>query len=182
MLVEIPVLQRSIFALGYPTLAFSVVLFALLTGAGVGSYFSAWVADADLERGMARAGLLAGVLAAAWLWGAPRLLEGWPQADLLARSLVGMGLLFPLGVSMGVPFPLGIRLLRQAGRTPAVPWMWAVNGVVSVAASVGAVAIAIIAGFSWAMALGAVLYAVAAGLARGGFRVGGSTTGLGLQA
>jgi predicted membrane-bound spermidine synthase len=170
MLVEIPVLQRSIFALGYPTLAFSVVLFALLTGAGIGSYLSAWVADANLERSVARASLLAGVLAAAWLWGAPLLLDRGLEADLLSRSLLTMGLLFPLGFSMGIPFPLGIRLLKREGQAAAVPWMWAVNGVISVVASVGAVAVAIVAGFSWAMALGALLYAAAAALARFGFR------------
>lgn len=164
MLVEIPVLQRSILALGYPTLAFSVVLFALLTGAGIGSYMSAWVADADMERRMAQASLLAGVLAAAWLWGAPPLLQGWMETSLLSRSLLTMGLLLPLGVVMGMPFPLGIRLLKRQGQGGAVAWMWAVNGAVSVLASVGAVAIAIVSGFTWAMALGASLYIAAAGL------------------
>ncbi len=70
---------------------------------------------------------------------------------------------------MGIPFPLGIRMLGRSGRTDAVPWMWAVNGVMSVAASVGAVAIAILAGFSWALALGALLYVAAAVLAHFGF-------------
>lgn len=166
MLLEIPVLQRSIFALGYPTLAFSVVLFALLTSAGIGSYLSAWVADADLERAMARASLLAGFLAAIWLWGAPLLLERWSAAGLLSRSVLVMGLLFPLGLAMGIPFPLGIRLLKREGQDSVVPWMWAINGVVSVTASVGSVAIAIMLGFSWAMALGAFLYVAAAGVAR----------------
>lgn len=181
MLVEIPVLQRSIFSLGFPTLAFSVILFALLTGAGIGSYMSAWVADARLERAMAWASLLAGLLATAWLAIGPALLERWAGNGLLSRSLVAMGLLLPVGAAMGLPFPLGIRLLGRSGRANAVPWMWAVNGVVSVAASVGAVAIAISAGFSWAIALGAILYVAAAGLARFGFRECGTTTGLGLQ-
>ncbi|MEK7203883.1 MAG: hypothetical protein AAB254_00090, partial [candidate division NC10 bacterium] len=182
MLVEIPALQRSIFALGYPTLAFSVVLFALLTGAGIGSYLSAWVADADLKRGMTRASLLAGLLAAAWLWGAPILLEGWSGANLLARALLAMGLLFPLGFAMGIPFPLAIRLLNREGQEAVVPWMWAVNGVVSVVASVGAVAVAIVAGFSWAMALGTLLYVAAAGLARFGFGERDSPASLGPEA
>ena len=182
MLVEIPVLQRSIFALGYPTLAFSVVLFALLTGAGTGSYVSAWVADKDLERGMTGATLLAGVLAVGWLWGMPLLMERWIEADLLSRSLLTMGLLLPLGAGMGMPFPLGIRLLKREGEEAAVPWMWAVNGVVSVVASVGAVAVAIAAGFSWAMTLGAVLYIAAAGLARLGFQNLRSATGPAMEA
>lgn len=182
MLVEIPVLQRSIFALGYPTLAFSVGLFALLTGAGIGSYVSAWVDEANLERGMALASLLAGVLAAVWLLGAPPILEGWLEANLLVRSLVAMGLLFPLGLAMGIPFPLGIRLLKRQGREAAVPWMWAANGVGSVAASVGAVAVAIVGGFSWAMALGAILYLAAAGLAWLGSQEVACIAGLGTQA
>lgn len=178
MLVEIPVLQRSIFTLGYPTLAFSVVLFGLLTGAGIGSYLSAWLPDRDLERGMTRACLLAGLLAATWLWGAPILLERWLDSDLLSRSLLALGLLVPLGFSLGIPFPLGVRLLKHQGHGAAVPWMWAVNGVVSVMASAGAVAVAIVAGFSWAMALGAVLYVAAAGLAWFGFEEPGSTRAL----
>lgn len=182
MLVEIPALQRSIFALGYPTLAFSVVLFALMTGAGIGSYLSAWVVHPNLERDMARASLLAAIVAAAWLWGAPSLLERWLQAGLLSRSLLAMGLLLPLGFFMGIPFPLGIRLMKREGQEAAVPWMWAVNGVVSVAGSVGAVAIAIVAGFSWAMTLGTVLYVAAAGLAWLGFRDPGSAAGLASRA
>lgn len=178
MLVEIPALQRSIFTLGYPTLAFSVVLFALLTGAGIGSYLSAWLPDRDLERGMALASLLAGALAPTWLWGAPILLEGWSGPNLLARSLLAMGLLFPLGFTMGIPFPLAIRFLKREGQEAVIPWMWAVNGVVSVAGSVGAVAIAIVAGFSWAMALGAILYVAAAALARFRFRDLQSSTDL----
>jgi hypothetical protein len=163
-------------------LAFSVVLFALLTGAGIGSYLSAWLPDRDLERGMARASLLAGALAATWLWGTPLLLERWPEAGLLSRSLLAMGLLLPLGFSMGIPFPLGIRLLKREGQEAAVPWMWAVNGVVSVVASVGAVAVAIVAGFSWAMALGTLLYVAAAGLARFGFGDRDSPASLGPEA
>lgn len=182
MLVEIPVLQRSILTLGYPILAFSVVLFALLTGAGVGSHLSAWVAGQRLARGMSWVSLLAGLLVIAWLWGGLPLLERWVGAGLLPRSVLTMGLLLPLGFFMGMPFPLGIRLLERDGQEAAVPWMWAVNGVASVLGSVAAVAIAIVAGFSWAMLLGAFLYAVAACLARLGLGSLHSSAGLGMPA
>jgi hypothetical protein len=60
--------------------------------------------------------------------------------------------------------------------------MWAVNGVVSVATSVGAVAVAIVGDFSWAIAMGAILYLAAAGLVRLGSQEVAGIAGLGIQA
>jgi hypothetical protein len=53
--------------------------------------------------------------------------------------------------------PSGIRLLHE--RAPElIPWAWGVNGAASVLGSVGAVALAMVAGFDHALLVGAGLY------------------------
>jgi hypothetical protein len=65
-----------------------------------------------------------------------------------------------------MPFPLGLRAVGQAdqgGRHVALAW--AVNGVMSVVGSAGAVAVAMLAGFSTVLFVGAGSYLIAAGVA-----------------
>jgi len=79
-------------------------------------------------------------------------------APLGLRLLVTVISLSPLGFLMGTPFPGGLDWLRQ--RAPGmVPWAWAVNGYLSVLASILAAMIALSAGFSWVLAAGALAYA-----------------------
>jgi hypothetical protein len=40
MLVEIPLAQKIILPLGYPTLALTTILFSILLGGGIGAWFS----------------------------------------------------------------------------------------------------------------------------------------------
>jgi hypothetical protein len=63
-----------------------------------------------------------------------------------------------------MPFPLGLQAVGHAGERH-VALAWAVNGVMSVAGSAGAVTLAILAGFSRVLLLGLVAYALAALLA-----------------
>jgi hypothetical protein len=59
---------------------------------------------------------------------------------------------------MGIPFPSGLAWLRE--RAPGlIPWAWAVNGCMSVLASVLAAMIALSVGFSWVLAAAALAYA-----------------------
>ncbi len=153
LLLEIPLIQRFILFLDQPIYAFVVVLFSLLLFSGVGSVVSArlpwreslWV-------------LAAGALAAPPVLGeAFSATLGWPLA---ARVVLGCLMLAPLGFLMGVPFPRGIAALE--GRAPGtIPWAWAINGSVSVVASVLASMIAVSWGFRWVLWAGAACYALA---------------------
>ncbi|MCX7598374.1 MAG: hypothetical protein N2512_05845, partial [Armatimonadetes bacterium] len=80
------------------------------------------------------------------------------------RSLVPLAAIVPLGMLMGVPFPTGIRAVVAEVGGAAVPWLWAVNGVASVIGSSAAMAVAKIAGFRCTIAVGLIIYVVAAAL------------------
>lgn len=164
MLVEISLIQKLVLYLGYPVLTLSVILFALLLGGGLGSLTSQrWSAS--------RAGLVAGLATAAVvLYGLllqvvqPPLIAATLGADIRLRCLTTLLLLLPLGFALGIPFPTGLRAIgRRAGEF--VPWMWGVNGLMSVVGSVGAMIIAKFWGFHLTLVAGWGVYALASLLA-----------------
>ena len=75
---------------------------------------------------------------------------------------------------MGMPFPMGMRSLPDAGR-PLVPWAWAINGWMSVVASLGTILVARMWGYTpgFLVALGAYVLAALLAGAMGRVRVKG---------
>ena len=63
---------------------------------------------------------------------------------------------------MGFPFPVGMLRFGDANKA----WFWAINGVFGVLASAVSLAIAMLSGFSSAVAAGLVGYLIAAALIR----------------
>lgn len=162
LFIEIPLVQRLIAFVGKPVYALAVVLFGLLMFSGLGSVLS--------RQAPWRAALGALTLAALVYPALLPLLFRWTlRTPLAARLVIGAVSLAPLGVLMGMPFPKGIAWLERASperASPAlIPWAWAVNGAVSVVASVLAALIALSAGFTVVLVAGAVCYGVAAILA-----------------
>ncbi len=157
MLAEVPLIQRFILLLGDPTLALVVVIGSLLLGGGMGSLLSGRVAERDLPKlilGVAL-GLASLLLVALFVY--PILIQALLPAALSARMTGAILLLLPLGLLLGVPFPAGLRLARRSD--PAgVPLLWGLNAVASVLGSTLAIVIAMQAGFSHTLALGAVVY------------------------
>jgi hypothetical protein len=78
-----------------------------------------------------------------------------------ARAAVLVVAVLVLGACLGVPFPAGIRMLAGA-RAAEVPWMWGINGVMSVVGSLAAALGATMWGFGAMLACGAALYLAAA--------------------
>jgi hypothetical protein len=72
---------------------------------------------------------------------------------------------------MGMPFPLG---LRRAGLLTGrdVALAWSANGIMSVAGSIAAVAIALLSGYTAVLLVGAGFYAAAAGLVNWRLEIG----------
>ena len=133
LLVEIPLLQRFILYLGQPAFAFTAVLFSLLFFSGLGSRFSDRI---PLRLSLAILVIL--ILLVPILL--PRLFAWTLGLPLTIRLGLTTLILAPLGLLMGVPFPAGIRLMKQEqaygpgneARDSSIPWVWAVNGAVSV--------------------------------------------------
>ncbi len=159
MLIEVPTVQRLTVYLGRPVYALAIVLFSLLLFSGLGSLWSAcW----PLRNSRWPKWLFFLLTALATLhaiggdWAAHATL-GWP---LVARLVITLAHLAPLGLLMGMPFPLG---MRWAGthRPGVAPWLWGINGVASVLGSALAIALAIHVGFRVTMLTAAALYALA---------------------
>lgn len=153
LFVEIPLTQHFILFLGQPALALAVVLFAILIFSGLGSL--------SAPRWPLRPALAALIGVALMT---PLLLRsifalalGWP---LVARIMVTIVSLAPLGALMGIPFARGVALVEQ--RAPGlIPWAWAINGSASVISGVLAAMVALSWGFSAVLWLGAGGYALA---------------------
>lgn len=155
--VETVLIHSLVLFVGHPTYAITVVVLAMLVSSGVGSLFAERVPVGRL--GLVLAAVV--VLGAVQAFVVPPLLYGYALTwSLFARCLVTGVLLVPLGFVMGMPFPVGMRSLPDAGR-PLVPWAWAVNGWMSVVASLGTVLVARMWGYTpgFLVALGA--YALA---------------------
>jgi hypothetical protein len=151
LFVEIPLMQRFILFLGQPVYAFAAVVASLLFFSGLGSLAAPRLAPRRTLPFLVAAALI-------YPLGLPFLLDGLMGAPLGVRLLATALCLAPLGFLMGTPFPGGLAWLQE--RAPGlVPWAWAVNGCLSVLASVLAAMVALSAGFSWVLAAGAVAYA-----------------------
>jgi spermidine synthase len=176
MMIEVPLLQRFVLLLGYPVYALAVVLFALLLSSCFGSLLSVRFATrARRSLGWVLAAIVAIVLAYDWLL--PSVVESMLGAPLALRMALTVVLLAPVGLLMGMPYPLGITVLREFGEG-LVPWAWALNGALSVVASVLAIFLGSRYGFSVALLTGGGAYAAAlAAMAIVGWQGGASQAG-----
>ena len=105
------------------------------------------------------------VLGALQAWVIPGLLHaaflGQPIALRIALTAL---CLTPIGFVMGMPFPLSMRILRPSA-AGMVPWAWALNGWMSVVASLGTVLVSRLYGYSQAFGVALVAYILATVLA-----------------
>jgi len=158
MLIEISLIQRFILYLGQPVLSMAVLLFSLLTGAGLGSLYSGRLTGEELHKGITTAALAVAALATVYIFLIPLIFNQLLGLNLGLRMLFMVLLMVPLGFLMGFPFPLGIRALKEKEMERYIPWMWGVNGVGSVLGSAFTIVIAISLGFAQALLLGAICY------------------------
>jgi len=158
MLIEISLIQRFILYLGQPVLSMAVLLFSLLTGAGLGSLYSGRLTAEEIYKGITTAALSIAILAIVYIFLIPLIFNPLLGLNLGLRMLVMVLLLLPLGFLMGFPFPLGIRALKEREMERDIPWMWGINGVGSVLGSAFTIVIAISFGFAQALLLGAICY------------------------
>jgi hypothetical protein len=147
MFIEVSQMQRLIVFLGHPTYGLSVVLFSLLLSSSAGSFLTEFIENP--VRSKVPALLLVGLVVVITASGLimPVVTHYFEAASTPVRIAVATLMLFPIGVFMGMPFPLGMKLasLSSIGLTP---WLWGINGAMSVCASVVAIVISISWGIS----------------------------------
>lgn len=162
ILVEIGQIQRLTLFLGHPVYSLTIVLFSLLLATGIGSYISGRL----LLKGEPRPGLFKaalGLLFAITLAAAivlPDILTLFHGAALAPRIMFSLFFLFAMGIPMGTAFPVGLSL-ANAEIPRATPWLWAINGALSVVGSVLAMVLSIGSGITFTCLVGAACYLIA---------------------
>ncbi|MCG2581153.1 MAG: hypothetical protein KA296_09780 [Marinobacter sp.] len=159
MFAEIGLLQKSTLLLDATSSAFSIVVAAMLVGAGMGSYCLG-------RRRLANRALVGWLLLPAGL--APLFMvlfahgfqfaADWPFA---ARAGFISATVFAIAFPMGCALPQGMLRVRAAGAS-TIAWAWGINGFTSVIGSLAAVLIAMHWGFTVLMGCASICYLSAA--------------------
>ena len=161
ILIELGLLQRLILLLGKPVYALAVILSTMLLASGTGSFVSGRFAPERLAQRLGGALLALAALLAAYAWFLPDVLGALLGRPWLVRLAAAIALVAVPSFLLGMPFPSGLRALERAGASALVPWVWGVNGTLSVLASVGGIILAIEFGYTALFLVGAACYALA---------------------
>lgn len=166
MILELAFFEQLALYLGHPTYALVAVLTAFMVAAGLGSAFTR-SRSAPMNGRATRVDhpCLIVVLVGLVIWlGLPKLLSATLALPVLARFLVALVALGPLGFVLGMPFPVG--LARAAARRSIwLPWAWGINGSASVVGAASVPLLALHLGFSNVILVGLLFYGLAAACA-----------------
>jgi len=158
MLIEIPLIQKSILFLGNPSKAFSYILFSLLLSCGIGSYFSnKKIFNIEFKERQIIFLLIPLVLTLQILI-LPIMIENYRELNDILRLAILPVFLMPLGFFMGMGFPKGIAKVNEEGKGNIIPLIYTTNGIMSVTGSVAAIALSVTLGFTATMILGGIVY------------------------
>jgi MFS family permease len=149
MVLEVSLFQKLVLYLGSPTISLSILLSSLLIGMGSGSYFAKIIFGAEPTRqlyivsiAIVAAGILLFLIS-------PAILGKALEFGLPLRAAITFLVILPLAFLLGIPFPSCIQLLAENHKDQYIPWMYAVNGSMSVLGSVLAVVGSMLFGFTW---------------------------------
>jgi hypothetical protein len=171
--VEVVLVHELVLFVGHPTYAITVVVLALLLMSGLGSGLVQRWPERTLTLRLHLVLLVVLGLGALQAWVVP----GWLHEHALGLPIaMRLGLTFlclaPLGFVMGMPFPIAMRIIPEKA-SGIVPWAWALNGLMSVSASLGTVILSRLYGYSQAFAVALGFYVLALLLAGRLRKVGG---------
>ena len=158
MLTEAAMMQQLTLLLGTPAYSLVTVLAGLVFFAGLGSLASDRIALTGRVVPPISAALVLLFLSGILLPIVHRF-DGYGFAQRVALAIA---LVIPPGLAMGGCFPVGLRWLRAMKRDEILPWMWAVNGAASVAATFAGLLISMQFSIAATVALGGACYLVAA--------------------
>ncbi len=163
--IETVLVHQLVLFVGHPTYAITVVVLSLLLSSGLGSLVSARLGEDRLVTKLRLVLLAVLVLGTVQTWLMPPILDATALGlPLGLRLFLTFLLLLPLGFAMGMPFPLAMRIL-PAHAGGVVPWAWAINGWMSVAASLATILASRAWGYSQAFALALAAYSISLALA-----------------
>lgn len=157
MLFEVGSMQVLNVFIGDPAYSLALVLAGLLVASGIGAALSSRWSNRPAVYVISIA--TAVIAAAVVIWLAfTHLME--PQAmqlPLVARALITLVCLLPVGILLGLPFPTAVRQVEKVN-PDFIAWAWGVNGVTSVLASIVAIVVAMRLGFTIVVLIAAATY------------------------
>ena len=142
IVVEIVLLQRLTLYLGQPTLALTVGVAGLLSGAAAGS-----ASIRRLGGGVRGAALGSVVVLGAVLAVFPMLADATLAAPLAMRISLSVACAVAVGTPLGTVFPRVLQAARSEDES-LLAWAWGVNGAASVIGSILAAGLVLETGFS----------------------------------
>jgi len=158
MMIEISFFQKLTFYLGSPTISLAVILTSLLAGMGIGSFASRKIYNGQNIKKLVLSGFLIFIIATGLFFAIPFIMNSFSQINTFNKALITSLLLIPLGFILGIPFPTGINLAKKMGLENSVPWLYGINGTMSVLGSVFALTISTTLGFTASLILGTLCY------------------------
>jgi hypothetical protein len=137
----------------------AVILFAMITATGAGSFLSDRIPATERTRWLAILPATAAVVIAAATLAMQPVISGTISHGLAVRCALTVLVVVPVSFTLGAFFPIGMRLVRHL-TSDAEPWMWGVNGAFGVLASALAVVVSMLLGIRVTLLLGAAAYAL----------------------
>lgn len=154
--IELCLIQKLSMFIGSPTLSFAVVIATLLICSGIGSLVSAKVPQGKEYRILFI--LVCCLLCSTFVVDA--FVDYFIYMPRMMRIILTMLFVVPIGFLMGMPFPLGIRSVSKWNAS-TIPWMWAINGVMSILGASLEAFLAIYVGFKAVLLIAAIMYFIA---------------------
>ncbi len=158
MVLEVSLFQKFVLYLGSPTVSLSILLSSLLVGMGLGSFLGERMFVNNLKKRLYVVTALIAIVGSLIFVVYPSVLDSVLALGLVFRSLVCFFVLLPFGFLLGIPFPTAIQILKRNEMERYVPWMYGVNGTMSVLGSVSAIILSMQVGFTIAFFVGLLFY------------------------
>jgi predicted membrane-bound spermidine synthase len=158
MIVEVSLFQKLVLYLGSPTISLSILLSSLLVGMGTGSYFGRNMYGTDARKRLQVVSMAIVVVGILLFVVSPLLLAKSLEFALPLRAATTFLVILPLAFLLGIPFPSCLQLLALDHKDRFIPWMYGVNGSMSVLGSVLAVILSMLFGFTPAYFVGLAFY------------------------
>ncbi|MCK4941538.1 hypothetical protein KAS45_05550, partial [candidate division WOR-3 bacterium] len=157
ILVENAIIQKFIFFLGLPVTTFSVILFSLLLGCGIGG-FIVQRTKIPFKKVYLPVAVLCLIMFLSFLFLHTILLSLFGLNDPL-RVVFTILALLPFGILLGIPFPTVMRKLGEISEKD-IGFMWGINGLMALFGGSLSMIIAKIFGFSYMFLFSFLIYFV----------------------
>jgi MFS family permease len=160
MIIEVSMFQKLILYLGSPTISLAILLSALLVSMGIGSYAGNRIYTDSHQKRIHIVSLGIVITGTLIFFLSQYILNIFLKYTLFVRIIISVILILPFGFLLGSIFPSCIQLLKSRQLSAYIPWMYSINGTMSVSGSILAVIISMIFGFTVSFFIGLFFYAI----------------------